>query len=198
MNSKIFADRTIIFLKKYKNYNNREERIIHYGLETIYIFITKLIFITILSIFFGITKEMYIFLFFYLFLRLYSAGMHLSTGHSCTIFSSILFIGIPFLCKYLNFTLITKMIISGITFCIYGWYSPADTHKKPIIKEEKRRKLKFKTLIVCSIYIILTLLVKNKYVLNCITLALIMQSIMILPITYKIFKQPYANYKDYI
>lgn len=198
VSSKIFANKTLIFLKKYKDYTDREERIVHYGLETIYIFITKMIFITILSLFFKITKEMYTFIFFYLFLRLYSSGMHLSTGHGCTIFSSILFIGIPFICKYVELDLGIRIIISGITFCIFAWYSPADTHRKPIIQEEKRKKLKLKTAIVCAIYLTLILLIKNEYVLNCINFALIMQSIMILPITYKIFKQPYANYKEYI
>lgn len=198
MSSKNFADKMIIFLKRYKNYTERDERIAHYGLETIYIFITKMIFITILSLFFNITKEMYIFIFFYLFLRLYSSGIHLSTSSQCTIFSSILFIGIPMLCKYITIDIGIRILISGITYSIFAWYSPADTHRKPIIKEEKRNNLKFKSIIVCTTYLILLFIINNNYVLNCITFSLIMQSIMISPITYKLFKQPYNNYKAYI
>lgn len=198
MSSKTFADKMILFLDRYKNYSEKDKRIVHYGLETIYIFITKLLFITIISLFLGITKDMYVFILFYFLLRYYSSGMHLSTSIGCTLFSTLLFIIIPFLCRCTNINLGMRIIISGITFIIYGIYSPADTNKKPIINIEKRKKLKIKTIILCTVYLILILVLKENYILNAITYALIVQSFFVSPIAYKLFKQPYNNYKKYI
>ena len=57
MKAKQFADKMMLFFKKYKKYSHKEEVTVHYGLQTIYILITKTIFVTILSLFLGITKE---------------------------------------------------------------------------------------------------------------------------------------------
>src|SRR5574344_715211 len=197
MNSKVFADKSMIFLKKYKVYNHREELLIHYGLETLYILITKMIIITIISLFFNITKEMYIFIFFYGLLRIFASGMHLSSSLGCTIFSTITLIGFPYLCKYSYIDIDCRILLIGISICIFALYSPADTVRKPLLNEEKRIKNKFESSIICYIYLILLFYIKTDYILNCITYSLLLQSILIMPITYKIFNQSYNNYKKY-
>ena len=45
--------------------------------------------------------------------------------------------------------------------------------------------------------IFLTILINDNYICNLIYLALLIQSTAIIPITYKIFKMPYNNYKAY-
>lgn len=197
MNSRKFADSMMIFLKKYKTYERKEELLVHYGLETIYIFITKMILITIFSLLIGLTKEMYIFIFFYGLLRLYASGMHLSSSIACTIFSTIILIGLPLLCLYTDIPFEYRFLINGIAISIFALYSPADTVKKPLIKEKHRIKNKFKSVIVCFIYLGLTLIIKDYFILNCITYALILQSFLISPISYKLFNQPYNNYLNY-
>ena len=166
MNSKIFADKTLVFLKKYKNYEEKEEKILHYGLETIYIFITKTIFITILSLFLGITKEMFIFFLFYGILRLFADGMHLSKSLHCTIFSSIVLLGLPYISKYLIIPLNYRIIIIGIVTCLFVLYSPADTIKKPIIDPNRRFNKMIKSVITCIIYLILTIFITNNLIIN--------------------------------
>lgn len=197
MSSKKFADKMIIFLTKYKNYSETDKKIVHYGLETIYIFITKLLFITIISLFFGITKEMYIYMVLYFFLRHYSSGLHLATSHGCTIFSSLLFISLPIICKSVNLNIFTRFVLGIASTIVFALFSPADTHKKPILNKEKRKKLKLKSLTICIIYLTLLLFLKNEFILNCITISMVMQGFLISPIAYKIFKQPYNNYKNY-
>lgn len=197
MNSKLFADKSMIFLKRYKNYSHRDELLVHYGLETFYILITKMIVITLISLLFGITKEMYIFIVFYSILRFYASGIHLSTSLGCTILSSIILIGIPYLCEfsYMNFEY--RILLAGICICIFALYSPADTIKKPLIHEDKRIKRKIKSSIVCYIYLILLFIVKDTFLINCITYSMILQSLLIMPMTYKLFNQSYNNYKKY-
>ena len=198
MSSKTFADKMVLFLDRYKNYSEKDKRIVHYGLETIYIFITKLLFITIISLFLGITKEMYIFIFFYSILRKYASGLHLSTSIGCTIVSTIILLTIPYLAILIKINMPTRIIIALICTIIFAIYSPADTYRKPIINGEKRRRLKFKSISVCIIYIFLTFIISDIFLLNCITLSISLQSLLIIPVTYKFFKQPYNNYKEYI
>lgn len=198
MNSKVFADKSMIFLKKYKVYNHREELLVHYGLETIYIFITKMFIITLISLLFNITKEMYIFIFFYGLLRLYASGMHLSTSLGCTIFSIVMLIGLPLIAKYTDILFEYRVLIIGICLCLFALYSPSDTVKKPLIHEDVRIQKKIKSTIFCYIYLILLFVIKDCFILNCITYSAILQALLICPMTYKIFNQSYNNYKNYI
>lgn len=197
MNSKIFADKGIIFLKKYNNYSEKEELLAHYGLETIYILITKTIFVTIVSLLLGITKEMFIFIFFYGNLRLFASGMHMKKGYHCTIISTIMLTSFPLLAMYTTIEFEIKLIILGISMICFGLYSPADTHKKPLINKQRRYELKIKSYIVLIIYSILILFIKNNFLVNSIIYSIILQTILILPITYKLFNMPYNNYLNY-
>lgn len=197
MNSRIFADKGIIFLKHYNNYSEREELLAHYGLETIYIMITKTIFITIISLLIGITKEMYIFMLFYGMLRIPAAGIHMKKSIYCTILSTLFLIGFPLLAIYTKINFGIKLIIAGIGIICFTLYSPADTHRKPLINSTRRRNLKIESLIVLFIYIILTITTNNSFISNTIIYSIILETILILPVTYKIFNMPYNNYLNY-
>lgn len=197
MNSRIFADKVLLFLQKYIDYSQKDKLIVHYGLEVIYILITKIIIITIFSLFLGITKEMYIFLLFYSLLRMYSLGIHLSTSLGCTIFSSIMLLGSTELAIYTSMTIEQRIIIAGVVMVIFALYSPADTIKKPLIHEKKRITNKIISNFICYIYFLLIFLIKDAFILNCITYSLILQTFLICPATYKLFKQPYNNYINY-
>lgn len=197
MNSKIFADKGIVFLKKYNSYSKKEEMLAHYGLETIYILITKTIFITILSIIFGLLKEVYLFILFYGILRLYSSGLHMRKGIHCTILSTICLLGLPYLSIITSISFGVKLIILGISLICFTLYSPADTYKKPLINVKKRKILKIKSIIILFIYAILTLYIRNSFISSIIIYSIILQVILILPITYKIFNMPYNNYLNY-
>jgi len=197
MNSRIFADKGIIFLKQYNNYSEREELLAHYGLETIYIMITKTIFITIISLLIGITKEMYIFMLFYGMLRIPAAGIHMKKSIYCTILSTLFLIGFPLLAIYTKINFGIKLIIAGIGIICFTLYSPADTHRKPLINSTRRRNLKIESLIVLFIYIILTIITNNSFISNTIIYSIILETILIHPVTYKIFNMPYNNYLNY-
>ena len=67
-----------------------------------------------------------------------------------------------------------------------------------LVNKNQRYKLKIVSIILCSIYIFSVFVLKDKYICTLILLALTIQSILINPFTYKIFRLPYANYKVYI
>lgn len=197
MNSKMFADKMMPFLQKYIDYCDRDKLIVHYGLEVIYILITKMILITIFSLLLGITKEMYIFLLFYALLRMYSLGIHLSSSLGCTIFSSAMLLGFTELAVNTHMIMEQRIIIGGLVMCLFALYSPADTIKKPLIHKEKRIKNKIISSFICYIYFVLIFLIKDSFILNCITYSMVLQATLICPATYKFFKQPYNNYINY-
>ena len=128
------------YIKKNKNITIEEEEKMIYGLESIYILVTKLIIIFAIALILGIFKEMLLFLLIFNGVRAFAFGMHASKSWICLIISSISFLGIPYLCKILVLPNIAK-IISGLLFVLLIYkYSPADTINRPIINKKLRKK----------------------------------------------------------
>lgn len=195
---KFILDKCMNIIKENKNYDKTKLAEIKYGLEGIYLMFSKLIIISILAIILGIVKELLLFMLIYTFMRMPSFGIHATKSWICLISSTITFIGIPLIMKYLNIDITLKLIIgilSTIHICIY---SPADTHKKPIINKKRRQIYKLLSTIVAGIYTILSITIDNQYISNCFLFSTLLQNILISPITYKIFKLPYNNYKTYM
>ena len=99
--------------------------------------------------------------------------------------------------NYINFTFTTKAIICLICLICIFKYAPADTHKRPIINAKKRKRYKIISFISGSIFTILILVYNTNILSNYLLVGMIYSVIMIHPLVYKIFKLPYANYKNY-
>lgn len=197
MSSKIFADKVMPFLKKYNTYTSKDKAAVMYGLEGLYILITKTIVITIISIILCITIEMYIFLIAYGLLRLCAGGAHLNNSIECTVISALIFIGVTYLCIYTDIDISYRVIIAGISICTFVLYSPADTEKKPLIRANDRIKKKINSLFLCYIYLIILFIVKETFILNVLTYSLLLEAFMITTLSYRLFRQPYNNYIKY-
>lgn len=179
------------------NYSKEKMEEIEYGLEGIYLTFTKLIIIFLIAIILGITKEMIILMIIYNIFRTFVFGIHATKSIYCLISSIILFIGGTYLCIYLNVPGYLKIIISIISVILIGFYSPADTIKRPLIKKKKRTRLKIISILLGIINVILIVIYKNDNISNYLLIGMLEATILILPITYKIFKLPYNNYKTY-
>lgn len=177
-------------LKEYKKYSNIEIIKIRYGLEGFIRFLEKIVIILIIGIFLNLLKEMLIFMFFYMIIKLNSGGAHAKNSFWCLIFSLIIFIGIPYLGKATIINTAFKLIVLFISVFIFYKYSPASTHKKPIIYN--KNKLKRNSILILIIYCISSLFLKN-YIGNILILSVITQAFFIMPISYKIFNVPYIK-----
>lgn len=186
------------YIKKNTNYNGTKLKEIKYGLEGIYITFSKFIIITIVSCLLGLFKETLIFTLIYTGLRLTSFGLHATKSWICLLTSLVIFIFIPFLCIHMSISSLLKYIIGGIGTLLMLKNSPADTYKKPIINKRKRLAYKLISTTTSIIYSVLSIYHSNNFVSNCLIFSIILQNIMISPITYKCFKLPYNNYKKYI
>ena len=76
-------------------------------------------------------------------------------------------------------------------------YAPADTEKRPLINKNKRIIYKVLTLVITFIYLVISLILKNQIIINALYLSTILETIQILPITYKLYGVRYNNYKNY-
>lgn len=192
-----FLKSSINLITKDGNYTEEDIEIISYGLETVYLMVTKLIVIFSLAYLLDVFKEMFILLITYNIIRSQSFGIHATKSIYCLISSIIMFIGGAFICKHYLFP--SWLLISGAfisVICLFI-YAPADTYKRPLINKKKRKKFKFISSILGIIYTILIILLGESYIANYLFLGMVEAIILILPLTYKLFKLPYNNYKNY-
>lgn len=177
--------------------NNSKLEEIRYGLEAIYLTISKLIVILISSWLLGIIKEVIIFTILYNFIRLFAFGIHASKSYICLIYSLIIFLFLPFISTLINLN--KYCVIAAGLFCILMMmiYAPADTYKRPLVNNKKRFIYKILSVLVSVLYLIIALIINNPFITNCLILSILIETIMILPITYRLFKLTYNNYRLY-
>lgn len=182
---------------KYPDYSEEKFEEIEYGIEALYITFTKTFFVAIISILLGVIKEVLLILVFYNILRTTAFGMHAKTSLQCYIISSILFIGAGLCAKYLDINIYIKIIISIICFIHIIIFAPADTFKRPLINAKKRKKYKFFSTLISFIYVILITIFRNNILTTYMMFGLADATLMIHPLTYRMFQLPYNNYKTY-
>lgn len=185
-------------IKKNTQHNETKIEEIRYGLEGIYLTITKIIIISSICIILGIFKEFTIFLIIYSIMRAPSFGIHASKTWICLLTSTISFVGFPLLSIHTILKTNIKIIIGTLSIIGICLFSPVDTIKRPIINKTRRKIYKALSTIIATIYIIISIKIKNNFISNCLIYSTILQNILISPLTYKIFKLPYNNYKEYI
>lgn len=190
-----------IFKKIIRNSNKDIDEIkleeIMYGLESIYLTLEKIVIIILISLLLGIFKEVIIFMIVYNIIRFTSFGAHAKNSIVCLIVSTITFILLPIISINIMIPNYIKIILGIVCLIIFLIYAPADTEKRPIISKSLRLFYKVSTTFIGVLYIFLSIYIKNKFYDNVLIFSLILQSIMILPITYKLFGVSYNNYKNY-
>ena len=182
----------------YPEYDDNKLDEIRYGLEATYLSLTKTFVILMVCFILGIIKEALILLILFNFLRITGFGIHATKSWMCWISSSITFIGIPFLCRSVVIPDLFLVIVCGICLLCFFLYAPADTKKRPLIYSKRRLIYKIITLLVGIVYTILVFMVNNSFIQNALVCAMLIETVLIHPLTYKIFKLPYNNYKTYV
>lgn len=180
-----------------KDLSQRDIDKIKYGLEGLYLTITKLIFIIIVSIILGIWKETLLLILIFNGIRLTAFGVHAKRSIDCLISSTLFFILFPIICIKFSIPLIVKVILFIPLTILIGIFAPADTEKRPLINKKKRKIYKMLSIMISIIYMTIAIVIKDNTLSNCFIFAIVIQIIIMLPITYKIFGVSYNNYKTY-
>ena len=195
---KMIINYAMNLIEKNGNYNEEKLSIIKYGLEGLYLTITKLIIIFLLAYLLNIFKEMIIFLLIYNIIRATSFGLHATKSWICLITSTLIFIGFPIICKYVYLTKYFRVALGLILILFIYKNSPADTHKRPIINKNRRLFFKYISTFIGIIFIYISILINDNFISNCLIFSLFVQSFMIAPSVYKLFNLPYNNYLTYL
>ena len=137
-------------------------------------------------------------LIFFNILRTTGFGLHAKKSWMCWVSSTILFIFLPFISRYIVFPLYLKYILGCISIILIALYAPADTIKHPLINKSKRIVLKMLSITFCTMLVILSIIIKNETIDSLIIFLIYVEISLIIPITYKLFHLSYNNYKNYI
>jgi len=198
MKKRFLAYSTGLIKKYYPDTDSIKMEEYAYNLEAFYLTVTKMLVIIPTAIILGVIKELLLLLLFFNILREQAHGLHATKSWICLVSSTLIFVGVPFISKIITIPFIIKIILDIIGLLLIALYAPADTVKAPIIKAERRKKYKIKSIIYTIFLIILSLIIKNTVVTNLIIFAIWIEVFLILPITYKIFHLSYNNYIEYL
>ena len=185
-----------IIIKNNPNLSDEQLEKMKYGIEGIYLTVTKLFVVLLLAIFFDIIKEVLILLLFYNVLRFFGFGYHAKNSKECLIFSILFFFVLPFV--VVNKYLIFKYDLLIIIICLINFllFAPSDTKKRPMINKRKKKIRKLLLVVITIIYSIFILIYKSKYS-SLLLLSILIESFMVNPLIYMVTGEPYNNYKNY-
>ena len=183
-------------ISKYNDYDDIKLAQIRYGLETIYLTLTKTIVIVLISIVFKSYKNLLLILLFYSLLRLFGSGLHATKSLYCWISSLIIFSILPILADKIIVSKDILIVISTISTVLILLHSPSDTEKRPMINKNKRLFSKILCTSISFIYLVIIIKNNNFVVNNILLISQLIETALILPISYKLFNLKYNNYKN--
>ncbi len=192
----VVLTKSINFISQYKEYSEEELEKINYGLEGLYLTITKLVIIVLLSIILNIFKEVMIILVLFNIIRYFGFGIHAKKSSECLLSSIFCFIILPYFLLNIKLDNITNLIIGIICIINFLLFAPADTVKRPLKNKKKRMIRKTLTTITGIIFIAISMIFEGSSISTLFIASVIIEVIMINPITYLILRQPYNNYKN--
>lgn len=190
-----FLNFCITFLQKNNDYSELELKKLRYGLEGIYLTLTKTIIILLVSLILNIFFETLICILLFNIIRYFAFGFHAEKSFHCLLLSLFNFVAIPYIFLKVNNSMTLNIIICLLCLIFILIFAPADTVKRPLKDKKKRIKRKVLTFLIGTLYTLLIVLLKNHLISDILVSTLIITVIVINPITYKIFRQPYNNYK---
>lgn len=176
--------------------------VIEYGLELIIGEIPKIILLFAVAI---ILKIGWLVIFAYFTMlpyKIVAGGFHLKTNIGCIIGTLIIYYGNVLISKYITWTPVyAKYIVILATFIfsiiMISLYAPADTVNLPILTKKERKTKKILSYIFATITLIVAIVVKNNTLSNILLLNVIIESICISRIAYKLTKNEYG-YESYL
>ena len=160
-----------------------------YGTYVFYLNAVKMLILVAIALILGVLPYVAVFALAYGALRSYSFGVHLDNSLLCMLVGLVYYLGSIYLSLYMEIPTIVK--VATILICAVGFvlYAPAQTRKRPI-PEHQQKVLKKKSL---GMFAVVTVSVFALHPLpvfsNLVFMAVVCQTINLLPITYKIFKE---------
>lgn len=144
------------------NFDDDKREVVAYGAFALIQMIFSIVLVIIFGEIFNVTIEALIISFTISILRKSSGGVHASSPGICAFLGTIVAVGLAMLCKV--DTMLTWYNVSciGVVTFILSYYiiyklAPVDSRAKPIKKEQKRKLLKKRSIIILSVYLVIVL-----------------------------------------
>lgn len=191
---------TLFFLKKIqaKEYMSDDEYAnVCYTVESLLINITKTFQVYLLATFLGVAKETFFIHLPYMLLRIYAGGWHAKTSLNCSIFSILIFVGLPLSINRLSQPLSPIINFSMAVICLWiVWrYAPADTEKNPLFDKKERNIRRARSIAIVLSFLAIAFIFTDGSTQSLIFIGLFLESILISPLFYKLMKRSYRNYE---
>lgn len=191
-----FVNHSLNYLIKNNACNDKQMNIFRYTLESLYSLFTKTSVVLFLSILFKTFSITLLTILLYSILRGFAFGIHATKNIYCWIITITTYTLGPLLIKYFTLPIYFVYLCFGIGFISIFLWAPADTPSRPLINKKKRKVNKIVSSLLALIYIFSTFFIKNTNFYEIVSFILILESICICPLTYKLFNISYKNYKN--
>lgn len=194
----IVIDKLVLFTRNNNpSYSKTDLEKIRYGLEAIYLTVVKAIIFITVCLFLGLLEEFIILTIIFSGIRFFAFGLHAPNSFVCLMLSGFVFIFSSYLSNFIVIDTKIKILLSIICVFLILLYAPADTYKRPLIHKKRRKIYKMLSFFVSFIYCFISCCIKNVFLANCFLFSVIIETLLIIPISYKILNLPYSNYKKY-
>lgn len=186
--------------KEMPEIDDERAEIINYGLQLIIGEIPKIFIMIAIAFILGIGKLTMLSFLIIMPYKMFSGGFHMKTHMGCITCTTLLYCGNVFFSKIFVLPQNIKYIVTLLIF-IFGiimitLYAPADTENVPIISKRERKKQRILSYIAFTATIFISIFIKDEIISNMCVYGMLIQSICITPIAYKITKNKYG-YEEY-
>ena len=192
-----FINSSINFISKYQECDDLKLKRLKYGLEGIYSLIVKISVVILISIITKTLTETLLFILFYAGIRTFSFGWHAKSNIACWITTLLIYNVILYFIINIDYPIYIGYIILAISLISMLLWAPADTPKRPLIRKKQRLKSKILSITVLVLYAVIYVTINSNPLKNIILYSLLIQTILINPVTYKITNTRFNNYKYY-
>ncbi len=182
--------------KQIPDVDEQRAEVIDFGLHILIGEMPKTFIFIFISLLLGMFKE-FVITFLVIFpYRAVSGGFHLKTHIGCIVATSLVYCGVPYISEKIiiaqefKYILITLIWIFGMLMC--KLYAPADTENIPILRKKERKTKRILSYIVLTLTLIIGAVIKNNTISNIIILGMLVQSIMISKLAYRITNNKYG------
>ena len=182
--------------------DDERAELIRYGLELMIGEIPKFVLMLVISLLLGKIKYFLISIAIICPYRISSGGVHLKTHIGCFTMTNLVYLGNVYISEYVTFS--DMHIKYAVSIFIYLFAiimillnAPADTENVPILRKKVRKSKKITSIILVSIYIIISVVYDKQIISNLFLFGVFIQTITITKVIYKIFRVKFG-YFEYI
>mgnify|MGYP000210062768 CR=1 FL=1 len=182
--------------------DDEKAEVIRYGLELIIGEIPKIVLLFVIAIILKIGWLVVFAYFTMLPYKIVAGGFHLKTNIGCTIGTLTIYYGNVLISVYITWAPIYMKYIMILVIFIFSiimisLYAPADTVNLPILTKKERKTKKILSYIFATITLVASIVIKDNTLSNILLLNVIVESICISRVAYKLTKNEYG-YESYL